>query len=69
LNWSVFHKPALCQGMTLVVPKLAPKMRGFNPCGMNADFLATIYETCANNSGRPILSAFSAEKVGDHDSR
>lgn len=28
---SLFHKPALYQGMT-VVPKKAEKTRGFNPC-------------------------------------
>jgi hypothetical protein len=35
----LFHKPALCQGTTLVVPKMTSKRIGFNPCEMNAQSL------------------------------
>jgi hypothetical protein len=41
----VFHKPALYQGTTLVVPKEGGIARGFNPCGTWLLEKAAIYET------------------------
>jgi hypothetical protein len=42
---SAFHKPALYQGTTSVVPKRATKTRGFNPCGTWLPDTQSIYET------------------------
>jgi hypothetical protein len=41
----MFQESTVCQGMTLVVPEKSCKMLGFSPCGNEADFHQTVFET------------------------
>jgi len=54
ISYSMFQKPTVCQGMTSVVPKKSRRSPGFSPCGTEADFRQSIFETRSEEIVRPV---------------